>query len=107
MHDWLTFPAGMMAQEVMSKPLVAHVHATGYDRSGGGFLNGNVFRIEKDGLERSDRIIPVGGRVGKTLVSKYGIDHKKINVVYNGTPAKNRQYSLKVAPFKPSSCKKK
>jgi len=84
MHDWLTFPAGMMAQEVMSKPLVAHVHATEYDRSGGGSLNGNVFQIEKVGLERSDRIIPVGGRVGKTLVSKYGVDHKKINVVYNG-----------------------
>ncbi len=34
-HDWLTYPAGIAAKEVSGKPLVIHVHATEFDRSGG------------------------------------------------------------------------
>src|SRR5690606_28505673 len=34
-HDWLSFPAGISAKEKSGKPLVAHVHATEFDRTGG------------------------------------------------------------------------
>ena len=34
-HDWLTYPAGIAAKEATGKPLVVHVHATDFDRSGG------------------------------------------------------------------------
>ncbi len=84
MHDWLTYPAGIAAQQIMGKPMVAHVHATEFDRTGGKFLNDAVYEIEKEGFKRSDRIIPVGGMVKKTITEKYGIDAGKINVVYNG-----------------------
>lgn len=84
MHDWLTYPAGITAQEIMGKPLVAHVHATEFDRTGGRYINNAVYEIEKDGFNRSDKIVPVGGIVKKTVVEKYGINPDKINVVYNG-----------------------
>ena len=33
-HDWLTYAAGIAAKRVSGKPLVVHVHATEFDRSG-------------------------------------------------------------------------
>ena len=33
-HDWLTYYAGIAAKRVSGKPLVVHMHATEYDRSG-------------------------------------------------------------------------
>ena len=33
-HDWLTYEAGIAAKKATGKPLVVHVHATEYDRSG-------------------------------------------------------------------------
>ncbi len=84
MHDWLTYPAGISARNIMGKPLVAHVHATEFDRTGGRFLNDGVYNLEKEGFETSDRIIPVGGIVKNTIVKNYFIDEGKIRVVYNG-----------------------
>ena len=34
-HDWLAYPAGIAAKHISGKPLVIHVHATEFDRSGG------------------------------------------------------------------------
>ena len=33
-HDWLTYSAGIVAKKISGKPLVIHVHATEFDRSG-------------------------------------------------------------------------
>lgn len=33
-HDWLTMEAGVRAKELTNAPLVVHVHATEFDRSG-------------------------------------------------------------------------
>ncbi len=33
-HDWLTYEAGMLAKKEYHIPLIAHVHATEYDRAG-------------------------------------------------------------------------
>ena len=48
-HDWMTYPAGMLAKALTGKPLVAHIHATEYDRSGEN-INGQVAGIERAGL---------------------------------------------------------
>ena len=49
-HDWMTYPAGMLAQTLTGKPLVAHIHATEYDRSGEN-INEQVAAIERAGLQ--------------------------------------------------------
>ena len=46
-HDWMTFPAGMEAKKVSGKPLIVHVHATEYDRTGGNSINDYVYGIER------------------------------------------------------------
>jgi glycosyltransferase involved in cell wall biosynthesis len=81
-HDWLTFPAGIAAKKVSGKPLVVHVHATDFDRSGGS-ANPNVYAIEREGMEIADSIIAVSSLTKKIITEKYGIPSKKVKVVYN------------------------
>lgn len=82
-HDWMTFPAGIEVKKVSGKPLIVHVHATEYDRSG---ENGSrdVYAIERRGMEAADRIVTVSNRTKKLAVENYGIPEKKITVVHNG-----------------------
>lgn len=81
-HDWLTYPAGMAAKKVSGKPLVVHVHATDFDRSGGN-VNPKVYAIERDGMEMADSIIAVSSLTKNIIIAKYGIPPEKITVVYN------------------------
>jgi glycosyltransferase involved in cell wall biosynthesis len=81
-HDWLTFPAGIAAKNKSGKPLVVHVHATEFDRSGGN-VNPKVYAIEREGMEMADGIIAVSSLTKNIIVEKYGIPAGKITVVYN------------------------
>lgn len=81
-HDWLTYPAGIAAKEATGKPLVIHVHATDFDRSGGS-VNPVVFDIEKRGMEAADKVIAVSNLTRRTVIEKYGIDARKVVTVYN------------------------
>ena len=92
-HDWLTFSAGIAAKEISGKPLVIHVHATEYDRSGEN-VNQAVFKIEKRGMERADRIITVSKLTRNTLVDKYKINPKKIVTVYNAVEQNETQKQI-------------
>ena len=81
-HDWLTYPAGIAAKTVSEKPLVIHVHATEFDRSGEN-VNQQVFDIEKRGMEVADRIITVSHLTRKIVIEKYGINPDKVVTVHN------------------------
>ena len=81
-HDWLAYPAGIAAKRVSGKPLVIHVHATDFDRSGGS-VNPKVYAIEREGMEIADQIITVSNLTKKIVIEKYGIHPGKITTVYN------------------------
>jgi len=81
-HDWLAYPAGIAAMEVSGKPLVIHVHATDFDRSGGS-VNPDVYKIEKDGMDAASKIITVSNRTRDIVIHKYNIDPDKVETVYN------------------------
>ncbi len=81
-HDWLTYPAGIAAKEVSGKPLVIHVHATDFDRSGG-HVNPYVFEIEKQGMQKADKIITVSNLTRDIVINKYGINPSKVVTVHN------------------------
>lgn len=82
-HDWLTMEAGMRAKELTDAPLIVHVHATEFDRSGEHSGNPVVHEIEYQGLMMADRIIAVSGITKSIIIQKYGIPADKIEVVYN------------------------
>ena len=81
-HDWLTYPAGIAAKAVSGKPLVIHVHATEFDRSGEN-VNQNVFDIERNGMLAADRVITVSNYTRNIVITRYGIDESKVYTVHN------------------------
>ena len=82
-HDWLTYSAGIAAQQISGKPLVVHMHATEYDRSGEGRVNSEVFNLELAGMKQADLVIPVSNLTRNTVINKYGIDASKVVTVHN------------------------
>jgi glycosyltransferase involved in cell wall biosynthesis len=82
-HDWLTMEAGMRAKEITGAPLIVHVHATEFDRSGETYGNPLVHDIEYQGLMMADRIIAVSNITKNMIVHRYGIPADKIEVVHN------------------------
>lgn len=82
-HDWLTMEAGMRAKEITGAPLIVHVHATEFDRSGSNAGNPLVHEIEYQGLMMADRILAVSGITKGIIMQKYGIPEDKIEVVHN------------------------
>lgn len=86
-HDWLSFPAGMEAKRLSGKPLIAHVHATEFDRTGGTGINQEVYRIEQSGIHAADAIIAVSERTKRHIVERYGADPAKVTVIHNGVDA--------------------
>ena len=86
-HDWLTYEAGIAIKEQTGKPLVVHVHATEFDRSGGN-VNGRVFNIERHGMKEADAVITVSNLTRDTVVKKYDIDPDKVQTVYNAVDFK-------------------
>lgn len=91
-HDWLTYPAGIAAKEATGKPLVVHVHATDFDRSGGR-VNPVVFDIEKRGMEAADKVITVSNLTRNTVIEKYGIPANKVVTVYNAVDPIRSDYN--------------
>jgi len=69
---------------VTGVPLITHVHSTEYDRTGGNSPNPVVVDIEKEGLMCADRIVAISKLQKSLLVSNYGVDESKIDIIYNG-----------------------
>jgi glycosyltransferase involved in cell wall biosynthesis len=82
-HDWLTMKAGIALKEKLGIPLIVTVHSTEYDRSGWLYPNEWFINIEKEGMERADRIITVSHFTKRVIVEKYGINPDKISVIHN------------------------
>lgn len=86
-HDWLTMEAGMRAKELTGAPLIVHIHATEFDRSGEYQGNPLVHEIEQQGLMMADRIIAVSAITKSTIIQRYGIPADKIEVIHNAISA--------------------
>ena len=81
-HDWLTYYAGIAAKRVSGKPLVVHMHATEFDRSGE-HINEQTYAIERAGMEVADKVIAVSNLTRNIIIEKYGIPADKVVTVHN------------------------
>lgn len=88
-HDWLTYSAGVAAKASSGKPLVVHMHATEFDRSGEN-VNQQVYDIERYGMEQADRVITVSNLTRQIVIERYGIDPEKIITVHNAVEPVDR-----------------
>ena len=91
-HDWLTFGAGIHAKQKKNRPLILHVHATEHDRTGGHQVNQHVYDLEREGLNKADRIIAVSNFTKNKIMAHYGISSEKISVVHNAVDFSQHYY---------------
>ena len=90
-HDWLTYSAGVAAKKISGKPLVVHMHATEFDRSGENY-NENVYEIERKGMAEADRVITVSNLTRNIVIDRYHIDPDKVITVHNAVePPENTE----------------
>ncbi len=98
-HDWMTYPAGMALARVTGKPLVTHIHSTEFDRSGE-HVHQAVYDIERRGMHAAIRVIAVSQLTKGIVSERYGVDEKKVEVVYNGIESHDasRLNGMKIRP---------
>ena len=101
MHDWMTYPAGMLVKKLTGKPLIAHLHSTEYDRSGEN-INPDVAAIERSGLHAADLVIAVSHLTKNIAVHRYNVPPEKVVVVHNAVSRKDAVHTYDVPPL----CKK-
>jgi glycosyltransferase involved in cell wall biosynthesis len=89
-HDWMTFPAGLAVAGITGKPLVVHVHSTEFDRSGEN-INQRVYDIERAGMHGATQVVAVSNLTRTICVSRYGVDPRKISVIYNQIDVQDSQ----------------
>ncbi len=82
-HDWITFAAGIAAKKVSGKPLIAHIHATEFDRAGDG-ANPDICQREWEGMTAADRIVANSHALKRVCVERYQLPASKIDVVHWG-----------------------
>jgi glycosyltransferase involved in cell wall biosynthesis len=80
-HDWLAFPAGIVAKSNLPVPLVVHFHSTEQGRTQGG--SATIKDIERLAAQKADLVVTVSYAMRDELVS-LGFQESKIRVVYNG-----------------------
>jgi glycogen synthase len=93
-HDWLTYKAGIAAKEVTGKPLVVHMHATEFDRSGEN-VNTIIYEIEKQGMMAADAVIAVSNLTRNIVIEKYGIAPEKVFTVHNAVDPVDHEVTAK------------
>jgi len=100
-HDWMTFPAGVAAARTGGRPLVVHVHASEFDRSGER-ADTRIRHIEAAGLEAAQRVVCVSRYTAEVVERRYGVPRERLRVVHNavqprqgrGEPEPRRRHPL-------------
>ena len=89
-HDWMTYAAGVAAAKVAGVPLVCHLHASEYDRTGD-HPDGRVLALEHLGIGACDRLVCVSHYTASIARKRYGAEPAKIRVVHNAVTQKQQR----------------
>jgi glycosyltransferase involved in cell wall biosynthesis len=103
-HDWITFAAGIRARAISGRPLIAHIHATEFDRVGE-HGNPEIEQREREGLRTADRVIANSHALRRQIIERFGVSAHKVDVVHWGvdTPPPVEQLpELSVADRRPT-----
>ncbi|MCQ2284161.1 MAG: glycosyltransferase family 4 protein [Bacteroidales bacterium] len=94
-HDWLTYRAGIAAKRISGKPLVVHIHATEYDRSGENNRNDIVYGMEREGMSAADAVCAVSDLTRNIVIEKYGIPAEKVFTLHNAVEPNDKKVERK------------
>ena len=93
-HDWLTYRAGIAAKRASGKPLVVHIHATEFDRTGENY-NDIVYGMEKEGMSAADAVCAVSDLTRNIVINKYGIPAEKVFTLHNAVEPNEKKVERK------------
>lgn len=96
-HDWITYRAGLRARAISGRPLVVHIHATEFDRSGEG-ANHAIAHREWEGMSAADLVIANSHVLKRQVVQRFGLAPHKVAVVHWGI---DNDYEPWVGPANP------
>ncbi len=99
-HDWMTYQAGIAAKKAIHKPLIIHVHATEFDRTGG-HPNQHVYDIEHYGMHEADMIMAVSEFTKGMICEHYGIAPSKVCVIHNAVENADRVFDKGQVEYRP------
>ncbi|MEW6251605.1 MAG: glycosyltransferase [Planctomycetota bacterium] len=97
-HDWMTYLAGIAVQRQSGRPLVVHVHSTEFDRSGMN-VNQRIYDIERAGMHAATRVVCVSHLTRNVVLRHYGVDPRKVEVVYNAIDEDEPQTGAELPPI--------
>ena len=97
-HDWMTYAAGIAVQVQNGKPLVVHVHSTEFDRTGIN-VNQRIYDIERAGMHAADKVIAVSHLTRNIVIKHYGVDPRKVEVVYNAIDEGDSDEHVELMPI--------
>lgn len=93
-HDWLTYPSGLALQELTGKPLLAHIHATEFDRAGG-VGDERIHKIEYAGMSGADAVVAVSRYTAEMVINRYSIDPALVSIIHNAHTITSLDSSIK------------
>ena len=82
-HDWTTMKAALLLKELTGVKVIYHVHITEYDKTGNQGGHPEIIEIEKEGIQKADKVVAISQYIRNQLLEKYEADDSKIEVVYN------------------------
>jgi len=97
-QDWPPIMAAIKAKRLTKKPLVQTIHSTEFDKSKHPKKKSVI--LEKKGMMAADRVIAVSNFTRKILMKRYGINSRKISVVYNAVKQKKAPGRRKIGATK-------
>ncbi len=81
-NDWVTGRAAIELKKKTGKKLIVTIHSTEYDRTAGKPWK-SIEEEEKRLLDYADSVVTVSNRLKSGIINLYGINEKKISVIYN------------------------
>ncbi|MCB9880224.1 MAG: glycosyltransferase family 4 protein [Planctomycetes bacterium] len=96
-HDWMTYAAGLVASAIRGKPLVVHMHASEFDRSGEN-VNPRIHELEHVGLHGARRVVCVSNYTAEIMRTRYSVPPEKLRVVHNGVDHASVTPSVEAPP---------
>lgn len=94
-HDWMTFPAGIAAAHAIRRPLVIHVHATEFDRSGEN-VNSFIYDLERRGAHECAAAAAVSNYTRSILIRRYGAPAERVFAVHNAVESDDVRLSAPI-----------
>lgn len=89
-NDWVTGRAAIELKKITGRKLIATIHSTEYDRTAGKPW-GSIEEEEKNLIKNADYVVTVSNRLKSEIIGLYGVDDKKISVIYNAVEKKEKQ----------------